>query len=228
MHTPDYTSKLRSLLQQADIPSLAALIRLSGVSERQINQLRRGNIGQMQVATLQKLSATLKLPLVNLIAEFSKPGSDHTSIETDGTETDGTDVEVSQLKQEYERLQKQLEEKKAQLLQEFKQSTLQTLESLLLQLPTAAHAAQQNPDIPASRLIPLLKPIDQLLKEWEIESIAPVGAEVLYDPQQHQLMNGTAEPGASVRVRYTGYMWGDRLLYRAKVSPVINFSADFS
>ena len=223
MHTPDYTSKLRSLLQQADIPSLAALIRLSGVSERQINQLRRGNIGQMQVATLQKLSATLKLPLVKLIAEFSEPGSDYAPVETDGT-----DAEVSQLKQEYERLQKQLEEKKAQLLQEFKQSTLQTLESLLLQLPTAAHAAQQNPDIPASRLIPLLKPIDQLLKEWEIESIAPVGAEVLYDPQQHQLMNGTAEPGASVRVRYTGYMWGDRLLYRAKVSPVINFSADFS
>ncbi len=215
MHTPDYTPKLRSLLQQADIPSLAALIRLSGVSERQINQLRRGNIGQMQVATLQKLSATLKLPLVKLIAEFSEPGSDHAPVETDGT-----DVEVSQLKQEYERLQKQLEEQKAQLLQEFKQSTLQTLESLLLQLPTAAHAAQQNPDIPASRLIPLLKPIDQLLKEWEIESIAPVGTEIPYDPQQHQLMNDTTEPGALVRVRYTGYVWGDRLLHRAKVSPV--------
>lgn len=216
MHSPDYTQKLRSLLQQGNIPSFAALIRLSGVSERQINQLRRGNIGQMQVATLQKLSVTLKLPLENLIAEFSESGSDSSPIESDKTS-----VEVSQLKQEYDRLQKQLEEQKTQLLQEFQQATLQTLESLLIQLPTATYAAEQNPQIPAARLIPLLKPMDQLLKEWQVEAIAPVGAEIPYDPQHHQLMDGTAEPGAFVRVRYTGYMWGERLLHRAKVSPVV-------
>jgi molecular chaperone GrpE (heat shock protein) len=58
------------------------------------------------------------------------------------------------------------------------------------------------------------------LQHWGIESIAPVGAELPYNPQQHQLIEGTAEAGQSVKVRYTGYRQGDKLLYRAKVSLV--------
>ncbi len=49
---------------------------------------------------------------------------------------------------------------------------------------------------------------------------AIVGTELPYDSRQHQLMGGTANPGDLVRVRYAGYKQGDRLLYRAKVSPV--------
>jgi hypothetical protein len=33
-------------------------------------------------------------------------------------------------------------------------------------------------------------------------------------------MEGHAEVGDRVRVRYTGYWQGEKLLYRAKVSPV--------
>jgi len=58
------------------------------------------------------------------------------------------------------------------------------------------------------------------LEHWGVESIAPVGAQIPYNPQQHQLMEGTAEPGEPVKVRYTGYRQGDKLLYRAKVSLV--------
>ena len=47
-----------------------------------------------------------------------------------------------------------------------------------------------------------------------------MGAEVAYNPQMHELIEGTAEPGATVRVRYTGYVQGEKLLYRAKVSYV--------
>jgi hypothetical protein len=36
----------------------------------------------------------------------------------------------------------------------------------------------------------------------------------------HQLLEGTAQPGDLVKVRYTGYRQGDKLLYRVKVSPV--------
>ncbi len=53
-----------------------------------------------------------------------------------------------------------------------------------------------------------------------MELIAPVGAEIPYNPQQHELLEGTAEPGEPVKVRYTGYRQGDKLLYRAKVSPL--------
>jgi molecular chaperone GrpE (heat shock protein) len=58
-----------------------------------------------------------------------------------------------------------------------------------------------------------------LVAAWEVEPIGTVGTEVPYDPQNHQLMGGTVQPGESVRVRYVGYRQGDRLLHRAKVSP---------
>ncbi|EDX76427.1 hypothetical protein MC7420_4683 [Coleofasciculus chthonoplastes PCC 7420] len=62
--------------------------------------------------------------------------------------------------------------------------------------------------------------MEQLLQQWGIEAIASVGDELTYDPQWHQLMSGTVQPGELVRVRYVGYRQGDKLLYRAKVSPV--------
>lgn len=61
------------------------------------------------------------------------------------------------------------------------------------------------------------------MQEWGVEAIASVGSEIPYDPQWHQLMDGTALPGELVRVRYTGYRLADnKLLYRAKVSPISN------
>ena len=89
-----------------------------------------------------------------------------------------------------------------------------------MQWPTAAAAAEKNPQLPAVRLLPLIKPVEQLLKQWGVEAIASVGDEVAYDPQHHQLIEGTAAPGESVKVRYTGYRQGEKLLHRAKVSPV--------
>ena len=57
------------------------------------------------------------------------------------------------------------------------------------------------------------------MEHWNVESIAPVGAEVPFDPQLHQLMEGYAQKGEMVKIRYTGYRQGDKLLFRAKVSP---------
>jgi molecular chaperone GrpE (heat shock protein) len=58
------------------------------------------------------------------------------------------------------------------------------------------------------------------MEAWGLEAIASVGAEVAYNPKLHQLMEGSAEVGAMVRVRFTGYRQGEKLLYRAKVSPL--------
>jgi DNA-binding Xre family transcriptional regulator len=205
-------------MQQVGFSSFRSLSQAAGVSEKQIRRLRRGEVGQIRLETLLKLSQTLQVSVVDLLNILSVPGTQNVESEA---ETSALDQELTMLRQEYDRLQHQLQQQKQELQQEFQQSSLQVLESLLLQLPTAAYAAQQNPQAPAVKLLPLLKPLERLLQEWGIESIAAVGSEIPYDPQQHQLMDGSAEVGDRVRVRYTGYRQGDRLLYRAKVSPMV-------
>ncbi|MGA7934316.1 MAG: helix-turn-helix domain-containing protein [Kovacikia sp.] len=209
----DYTPSLRQLMQREGFFSFRALSQAAKVSEKQVMQLRRGTIAQMRLETLLKLSQTLGISVSELLETFSQPEAPHPP-------PPQKLPELSELQQEYTRLQARLTQQKQDLWQEFQQSSLQVLESLLLQLPTAAYAAQQNPQAPAVRLLPLLKPLEHLLHEWGVEQIAPVGVEVPYDPQLHQLMEGSVEVGDRVRVRYTGYRQDNRLLYRAKVSPV--------
>jgi DNA-binding Xre family transcriptional regulator len=205
---PDsYAQQLRSLLHQAQLPSLKALSRAAGVSEWQVRQLSKGQAAKMRVELLLKLAAALQISLGELVEKFS-PLTIAPSASSN-----------AELQQEYQRLQAQLQQQKITLNQEFQTTSLQILESWLLQYPTAAYAAQQN-EVPASRLLPLMRPVEQLIKSWGLEAIAPVGAEVSYDPQIHQVMEGSAEQGDRVRVRYTGYRQGEKLLYRAKVSPV--------
>ncbi|MBD2462083.1 nucleotide exchange factor GrpE [Oscillatoria sp. FACHB-1407] len=216
---PDYTHRLRSLMQSVGVLSFKALSRLAGVSEWQVQQLRQGRVAQMQVGQVQKLAEALGRSLPELLELFSEE-SELSNEASQTSPTDALEAQITDLKQEYQRLQTQLAEQQDKLRQEFQQTSLQALESLLLQLPTAIYAAQQNPQVPATRLVPLLRPIDQLLQSWGIEAIAPVGEELAYDPQHHQLMEGSAQPGDRVRVRYTGYRQGERLLYRAKVSPI--------
>ncbi|WP_421657522.1 nucleotide exchange factor GrpE [Leptothermofonsia sp. ETS-13] len=208
---------LQQLMQRVGFSSFRALGQAAGVSEKQIRRLRRGEVAQIRLETLLKLSQVLQVSIAELLEIFipskdqSREGKPQNSQLT---------YELENLRQEYNRLQQQLLQQKQALQQEFQQSSLQVLESLLLQLPTAAYTAQQNPQVPAVKLLPLLKPLERLLQEWGIEAIAEVGSEVVYDPQQHQLMEGFAEAGDLVRVRYTGYRQGDKLLYRAKVSPL--------
>ena len=212
----DHTHALQHLMQRVSISSFKALARSSGVSERQLMRLRRGEVEQMRVDVLLKLSQALQEPLTELVATFS-------SVKLDGegsTPTRESRQAYADLKQEYQRLQVQLEQQRQALWQEFQQLSLQVLESWLLQWPTAAKKAQENPHLPAVRLLPLLRPMEQLLQQWGVEAIAPVGAELSYDPQMHQLLEGTAQQGERVKVRYTGYRQGDKLLYRAKVSPI--------
>jgi len=200
------TPPLRQLMQQAGLSSFKALRQKANVSKTAIAHLRQGQITRLRVETLLALSQALQVPM-NELLNLSEQKAEPTPEPTPNQE-------------EYQRLEQQLLEQRETLRQEFQQESLQILESLLLQLPTAAHAAQQNPQAPAVKLLPLLRPIDRLLENWGIEAIAPVGTEIPFDPHLHQLMEGSAEPGDRVRVRYTGYRQGEKLLYRAKVSRV--------
>ncbi|MEH2331528.1 MAG: nucleotide exchange factor GrpE [Nostoc sp.] len=212
-----HTQKLQDLMQQVGISSFKRLSRAAGVSERQLLRLRQGKLEQMRVDVLLKLSPVLQMPLNELIATFS-------TVELLQEKTAPTEEllqEITDLRREYDRSQLQLEQQRELLLQELQQSSLQLLESLLLQWPTAAQKAQENPQLAAVKIVPLVqKPLEKLLQAWGVEAIAPVGAELPYDPQLHQLLEGTAQPGETVKIRYTGYLQGEKLLYRAKVSPV--------
>lgn len=214
-----YTKLLQHRMQQLKIPSFRQLSRLSGVSDRQLRRLREGEIRQMRLETVLKLSQTLQWSVEELLQQFSP---DSPASPPDNAAT------LAAVRQEYQRLQQQLQRQQETLMQEFQQSSLQVLETWLVQWPAAAAAAKKNPQLPALRLLPLMKPVEKLLQQWDVSAIAAVGEELDYDPQWHQLMSGTARPGDRVRVRYAGYCHGGKLLFRAKVSlvTVTSFSKD--
>ncbi|MGK7940376.1 MAG: helix-turn-helix domain-containing protein [Crocosphaera sp.] len=225
-HSPTYSTnraKLQQLMQQAGIVNFEQLSQVAGVSQWQLNRLLAGLIPNLSITVLLKLSKVLKIPLKQLVTQFQTAESlreDWTVTTADISEP--TDSPSTALKQEYQQLQQQLNTQKESLEKEFQASSLATLESWLLQWPTAAIVAQKNPEISAVKLLPLVKPVFELLKQWGLEMTGTVGEVVPYDPQVHQLLEGggSAKPEDPVIIRYVGYTQGEKLLYRAKVAPI--------
>ena len=208
----DYTPELRQLMEQSGVSSFLALSRKAGVSEHQVRSLRRGQVSQMRLENLLKLARSLDISLEALLATFSE-------IALQSQQNPET-ASLEHLQAEYDRLQKQLDRQQAAAIEEFKQTSLDTLESWMFYWPSAAYATRQNPEFPATRLLPLVKPVEQLLQQWGVETIGEVGMEVVYDPQEHQLIKGTAEPGQTVTVRNVGYRLKTGLLHRVKVASI--------
>ncbi|MGB3265564.1 MAG: nucleotide exchange factor GrpE [Microcoleus sp.] len=206
---PDCAPQLQRLMQQAGFSSDRELSQKAGVPEIQLSRLRRGLALKTRADILLKISQALQISLTELLATLAPDFVEELE-----------PAPPSALEQEYQRLQATVEQQRESLMQEFQLSSLQILESWMLQWPTAASKAKENHNLRAQKLLPLLRPVEQLLQHWGVEPIAPVGAELPYNPQQHQLIEGKAEPGELVKVRYTGYKQGDKLLYRAKVSRV--------
>jgi molecular chaperone GrpE (heat shock protein) len=208
-----YSEALKAAMTAVGIGSLRALAQQSGVSRRQIEWLCRGEVQHLSIQNAMGLATALQLALVDFLHRFGSPSK----LEQQNPKPQDTQNEA--LMADYQRLERALEDQRSQLQQTFQSEALNILESLILQLPTAAHAAQNNPTLPAVRLIPLLKPLEQLLQAWEIEAIATVGAITPYDPTLHQWAGETAPPEFQhpVQVSHVGYRQRERLLYRAKV-----------
>ncbi|MGB0561082.1 MAG: helix-turn-helix domain-containing protein [Spirulinaceae cyanobacterium] len=209
-----YSDRLRSSLNTLDIPSFRALARQAGVSDWSVRRLRRGQAQQLRGHGLVKLAAVLDCSISALLQQFSveppaavegepstqEPLPGPATIAKIDARTDDPDPPVGDI-------------------HAWQRQALDTLESWLRQWPTAAAAIAKNPDLPAARLMPLLEPLSDLLAQWQVEAIAPVGEFVAYDPQWHQLLEGQAMAGDRVRVRYSGYRHQGKLLFRAQVSP---------
>lgn len=220
MERTDYSPALRSLMAQASLASYRSLSQRSGVPRSAIDSLRRGHIGRLRLATLQRLSETLGVPLEVLVDRFSSLEAPPGSSPSADAAHPIADQQIKALRQECDRLQARLDTQAETVSQQVQQAAIAHLESWLVQWPTAVHAAQQRPDLPAQKLIPLVRPVEVLMQHWGLTPIESVGAEVPFDPQYHQPRAGMPSPGQRVRVSHVGYRQGDRLLYRAKVSAI--------
>jgi DNA-binding Xre family transcriptional regulator len=204
--TEDYTLKLQALMYKVGINSFRKLSELTGISDRMIRKLRSGELHTLRWQTLVKISSTLQITVNELLDTFGAQSSSN----------DRQQLEL--LQQEYQHLQQQLQQQRETLQTEFQYQSLQTLESLLTYLPAAKYAAANQPDFPASKIFPLLQSIDRLLAQWDVTVIGEIGTKIAYDPHYHQLIEGTAQSGELVAVRYCGYRQGDKLIFRSKVS----------
>ncbi len=217
----DYTPKLKELMQQRGITSFNSLAKTTGVSLHKLQQLRRGNLQKFRLEELQKLSQILGISLTNLLTTFAGVAVDNQDsgqdLEHDSSHQIKESQEIALFHQEYQRLENQIQEMRSHLLQEFQQTSLQTLETWLLQWERVANHARNHPEFSAAKILPLIRPVEQLIQSWGVEAIASLGAEIPYNPQKHRLQIGLANPGDLVKVHSPGYIYQGKILHRAEV-----------
>lgn len=203
--------KLADLMEKAGIEGYSHLSKLSGVSQRELRRLEYGLLPKINLDNAIKISLSLNISLAEFINYFW-PETNNINLKPVNIEIQ----KINSLKQEYNLLQNLYKNQE----QYWQESALKIIESWLLKWPTALAAIAYNPRILATQLVPLIKPVERLLTAWEIEATAKVGAKVVYNPEEHQIIGGNVQPGDLVRVRYVGYRQGDKLLYKAKVSAI--------
>ncbi len=205
--------RLRMLMTAAGIASYRALAARAGVSLWQIEQLQSGKGEHMRLTMLSRLAGGLEISLDSLLRAFGL-------LPEDARAEDTAAKTLAALRQEYARLNRQLEEKEALGRSQVKTEALQTLESWLIQWPMIAKRAADNEALTAAKVVPHVRPVERLMKVWGVEAIAPVDAEIDYNPQLHQLIGGTAKAGEKVKVTHSGSLYEGKLLHRAKVKPI--------
>lgn len=206
---------LMDLMQQVNISDIEELSRVAQVARLQLIRLERGLVLNISVGAIAKIAKALNISIDSLVETFVEQSTVNVTPQI----PENNDA-LAACQGEYQKLQQEMLQQQEFLSAEFQKTSLETIESWLLQWPTAAAAVRKNPQLPAVRLLSLLEPVEQLLKQWNVATIATVGEELAYDPQYHQLMKGTAQAGELVEVRYVGYKQDGKLLYKAKVSPV--------
>jgi len=206
---------LEDLMRQVNIADIYELSQVAGVARLPIIRIERGLILNISAGAIARIAKALNISIDSLIETFSEQPTKKAELQP----SKSNDA-LAACRQEYQKLQQEMLQQQEFLEAEFQKSSLETIESWLLQWPTAAMAVHKNPSLPAARLLSLVEPVEQLLKQWNVEAIATVGEKIAYDPQHHQLIKGAAEIGEVVEVRYVGYKQEDKLLYKAKVSSI--------
>ncbi|MBL1210052.1 hypothetical protein [Geminocystis sp. GBBB08] len=105
-----------------------------------------------------------------------------------------------------------------ELINHWQQESFNLLQTLLANYPTAKTMVALKPDLPAKNVITLLKPLDKLLAKWGIESIGKPWERVAFNPQIHYSDEENLTTNELVYIRFVGYIQGNLILLRAKVS----------
>ena len=192
-------SVLQPLMNQAGLPTWAALSRASGVSAKQLRRVRQGQLAQLRMATLFQIAAALQMKPSELLAELNgdrdlDPSPEHPVNRSVDWPTESS-YDPEPLHRE----------------------SLDRLESWLRYWPVAAATVAAGANVKPNALVKLVKPVEQLIESWGVEAIAAIGDRLPYNPQWHQLTAGTLEPGTPVTVISPGYRYRGKLLFRAEV-----------
>ncbi|NER30054.1 MAG: helix-turn-helix domain-containing protein, partial [Symploca sp. SIO1C4] len=198
-----YDQLLQERLKQVSLNSWKDLCQKSGLSILQLHQVRRGEIGQLQLNQLQKLARALNWSLEDLIHNL---GILSTTEQMNTTAVDTAEIE--QLRQQCQQLQEELQQQLHQLRANERRSTFCQLQTLLTNYPTARSIVQRKPDLPAKNLVAILMSLDNLLKSWGYQFIGSVWEQVPYNPQLHQPDTDDIQPGELVYIRFVGYREG--------------------
>ncbi len=186
-----FKTELKQLMNDRGIPSLVALSVKAQVSIGAVKRLQKGNLAAMQLQTVAKLAQALSVSIDEL-------------------------VNLGEFRNRTASQPPILGEQEG-----FQRGVLEILEPWLLQWSGAAYAAQTNPQLTAIKLLPLLRPIETLLTQWGVVPIGAVGEELAYDARLHQSMTGEdLVVGTMVRIRFSGYLYREQILHRAKVMRV--------
>jgi len=202
-------SLLQERMQQLSIANWKTLRQKSGLTTRQLLQVRRGEVEQLPLHQLQMLAEALHWSVEDLIHNLgilSSPG------ETSSVTPES--LEIEQLRQQCQQLEQELQ----QLRTQERHSTFSQLQTLLTNYPTLRRIVEVKPDLPAKNLLPMLTPLENLLKTWGYQPIGSAWQQVTYNPQLHQPDTTDIQPGELVYIRLVGYRDGERILCPAKVS----------
>jgi molecular chaperone GrpE (heat shock protein) len=195
------SSVLQPLMEKVGLNSWTALSQAAGVSIKQLRRIRQGQIEDLKISTLLQLATALHISAPELLSTLAKLPDP-----------------VVELRQEYDRIKQKLEQQPQELKESFQRESLDQLESWLRYWPIAVAKVEQEANIKPGNLVKLVTPVERLVQSWGLEVIGKVGDRLPYDPQWHQLTQGTADPGTLVTVVAPGYRYQQKLLFRAEVS----------
>ncbi len=133
-------------------------------------------------------------------------------------ESEQLQEQIRDLTQQCQRLKQDLETQSEEITTDVKNITFELLQSLLTSYPTAKVMIKVKPDLPAKNLLALLKPLDNLLTYWGIETIGKPWEKVPYNPSVHLPDHPDIMPGELIYIRFVGYRHGELILTPAKVS----------
>jgi transcriptional regulator with XRE-family HTH domain len=197
-------------MESLGISSFRQLSQKSGVSRHQIKRIYQGDWSRLTVHHALGLATALNFSWAEMLDFMGLTVQDSLS-------------PPNPYAAEYEHLQRQLEHQSQTLALQIQQEALQQLESWLRNWPKVVYTIHHDrPDLLAAKILPLLRPLEQLLAQWGVQPIGTIGQQLPFNAQYHQLMEGhpLGTPEPFVEVQRPGYTHQGKLLFRAEVIPV--------